>query len=561
MGDEEHQLTNTQVHALRATDAGACSQVASNTRAQSQAASYVHAQSQTKPNANPNANKQAAKQPGTVGAKGAPDDPIPPDDPVDPEVAAMLQAMGSPSSVTRSPSFWERKKSNKHGDDERGADDGDEDLRWMEGSCWAPRQSGKRACDSKSYYDTVETLKAAFESDWLSTTGGVAMAEGLEQGRRGCGAFGSRALSAELLQEIRDIIFESSLVPYYSCIGADVTRRVHGITYMGFNQLLEDAGLIIDPVTGRRSARFAKLRGEDGFDLLWVTVNSSSISKSQEYNLKSFLTRSEMIELLVRAATVGRVAQTMPDCVRGICTDLLTFLSRRTHAAAILHDTDAFRRTKCYRKEVCAVLNHSPSSLVNVFKVYADGGAQSTMMDVEEWTSLVTDLGFLKELTYRRVFIIYAHSRMLTIDENSQKGQTTGQLHQLTFESFLEAIVRLAEAKALPSDREMKRSGFHYPGEFFGDLIDQGSALYYAWREKATRRLRAGKADPIWRRVDMLVLLMVSIVQYGVEKQPHGAKLLLRGSPDESIAFEEVRRFRRKPTPHVFEMPASKASI
>ena len=67
------------------------------------------------------------------------------------------------------------------------------------------------------------------------------------------------------------------------------------------------------------------------------------------------------------------------------------------------------------------------------------------------------------------------------------------------------------------------------------------------------RAQHAGKADPIYRRVDQLVLLIVSVMQFGVELQPGGPSLLIRGHPDEVLSLEEVRRYCKQPTRRVFE--------
>ena len=62
-----------------------------------------------------------------------------------------------------------------------------------------------------------------------------------------------------------------------------------------------------------------------------------------------------------------------------------------------------------------------------------------------------------------------------------------------------------------------------------------------------------GNADAIFRRVDMLMLLIVGVVQYGVEQQPGGPSVLLRGAPDEVLTIEEVKLYFKKPTRYVFE--------
>ena len=49
----------------------------------------------------------------------------------------------------------------------------------------------------------------------------------------------------------------------------------------------------------------------------------------------------------------------------------------------------------------------------------------------------------------------------------------------------------------------------------------------------------------------MLILLIVSVMQYGVECQPGGPTVLLRGHPDEILSHEEVHRYWKRPTRHV----------
>ena len=494
----------------------------------------------------------------------------------DPAVEEMMKKIDSGGEL---PNFWAASSD--------GGSDPNANLSWLDATCWAPRKRGKFECDSKDYVNTPSALKAAFVSDWMNTSGGQALVNNME--RR---SFGLKSMSAATCTKIRDTLEHwypmlLRIHDFYSCIEAEVTHVVQGLTHAGYSLMLEEAGLIVHEAGHEEAfskeflvrrchdkedynerfyvptARHAKPRGEDGWDLLWISVNESQLMKSQRvWNSKNRLTRSELIEVLVRAAIDNQEIEDMPRCVNETFEDMLN-MGRLPHAGSILHDADAFRRSNCYRREVCAVLDHHKASLLNVFNVYAAYGSGAAdlsgvteLLGVEEWSALIRDIGMTKELTVRTVFVIFSHSRMATIDETSRKSQL-GTLMQLSFEGFLEAIVRVAFIKALPTDKEMRRHGFEYPGEFFGALLEVGPAAYQAWLDAAHRKQRKVQGDPIWRRVDMLVLLIVGIMQFGVEKTTHGATLLLRGSPNEMLSAEEVRRFFKKPTPYVFEMAAT----
>ena len=439
--------------------------------------------------------------------------------------------------------------------------DPNDNLDWMDGTFWNARKGpGPRACDAQDYFDNKSLMALAFEVDWSTTTGASALESGMKER-----AFGSRRLLENEVLQIRSILNEwypllLRIFTFYCIYGADITNNVTGISHAGLLQLIDDAALGLD-TPGNRKARHAKRLGEQGWELLWIAVNESTKSRSQRsYNSNTLLTRGEFCELIVRAV-IGNDPQP-GDTSRGLqelCEDLLSFLSVRPHAPSILHDADAFRRTYCYRREVCAVLDHHEETLKNIFNVYAHHGAgqadlngKSDMLSCEEWYALVRDLGFVKELGYKAGYLTFARSRMLVIDETTRKSQI-GQLTQLTYEGFAEAIVRLAVIKALPTDKEMKKSGFQYPGEYLGALLAQGVPFYDAWLDTARRKQQKGRSDPIWRRLDTFILLVVSIMQYGVEKTPGGAKLLLRGSPDEIVSSEEVRRYFKSPTPTIFE--------
>jgi len=446
-----------------------------------------------------------------------------------------------------------------------GGTSGDPDLEWLDGSCWRPRKHGPRPCDARDYVDHTECLKACFNADWEETSGHSFLNKSLA-GQRAT-AFGSSTMTATEIAQIRPILEKwypmlIRIFTYYSCIGADVTNNINGIPPAGYSLLLSDAKLDLSGSNADEGlSAFAKTRDGDGWDLLWVSVNTSKESKSQsEWNDKNRLTRGEFLEFIVRASvSEGVQPEYMARNVQHFCDELVIYLASRSEADQIFRRADQFRRENCYRRETDAMLKHHEESLRNVFSIYAEKGAggievdgSTDMLSCAQWMALMRDVGFPKECGVRNLYLIFAQSRMTSIHEDSSK-KSTQQLNQLTYEGFLEAMVRLSLLKALPSDKEMKKHNFQYPGEYIGAILNRGAVMLEAWVTASKRGQVLGRADPIFRRLDMLILLIVGVMQFGVELQPGGPSLLLRGHPDEILSYEEVKRYWKKPTRNVFE--------
>ena len=125
-------------------------------------------------------------------------------------------------------------------------------------------------------------------------------------------------------------------------------------------------------------------------------------SKGQKvWNAKTSLTRSEFIEVLIRCAIDDQEVSEMPGCVGELFEDLLN-VTNQPHASTILHDGNAFRRAYCYRKEVCAVLEHHEASLRHIFSVYAEEGSggvdvtgSSKLLGVTEWCAAPALLAYI----------------------------------------------------------------------------------------------------------------------------------------------------------------------
>ena len=441
------------------------------------------------------------------------------------------------------------------------------DFAWLEKSVWRARKHGPRASDARDYVDNEPCLRDAFRQDWSVTSGATFLKQKedpnfKDEPRR---PFNSTSMTVAVVKKIEEALERYyplllRVFAFYSCVGADVNNIINGIPLMGYGLLIADARLDIESVGEK--ARHARPRGEDGWDLIWVAVNESKESLSQWYNSKTRFTRAELLEWVVRAATDKKDVDTMAACVSEFCEDLHKFLSRHNEAAIILHQPDAFRREFCYTRQTNAMLTHHEESLRNIFSVYAEHGtggfdpeSSVDLMTAAEWMALMADVGFVKEVGYRNLYLAFAQARMATIDEGSRKSKGV-HLTQLPYEGFLEAIVRLSLLKALPTDKEMKKKGFQFPGEYIGAILFRGVPLYEAWVILSKKMQAAGKGDPVYRRIDMLVLLIISVMQFGVEQQKGGPKLLLRGSPDEKLQHIEVLKYHRKPTRDIFEGPA-----
>ena len=73
-----------------------------------------------------------------------------------------------------------------------------------------------------------------------------------------------------------------------------------------------------------------------------------------------------------------------------------------------------------------------------------------------------------------RSTLAFVFSRLRCVDELAERGKR--RMHNLSFEDFLEALVRFAYRKALPTGAEMQERGSAHAGEFLADLADEPEA-------------------------------------------------------------------------------------
>ena len=181
-------------------------------------------------------------------------------------------------------------------------------------------------------------------------------------------------------------------------------------------------------------------------------------------NSVNSLNKQECLHAIVRIAIMRYVlTREQPDVSQAL-ERLLTNDIFSNVDMTVLQDSNAFRRRFCYIEETDAVLRKHEQMLVDLYTVYAGrrGGAsgratklEQTLLGYDEWTFLLRDFAFIGEdFTTRDATLCFVWSRMMVANPETVKGDIKAR--NLCFEDFLEAIVRTATLKALPTDEEIR---------------------------------------------------------------------------------------------------------
>ena len=136
------------------------------------------------------------------------------------------------------------------------------------------------------------------------------------------------------------------------------------------------------------------------------------------------------------------------------------------------------------------------------------------LCDFDEWRAFLRGLKFIgPDLTDRDGALCFVNSRMAIVNGQSQKGKE--RENNLPFEGFLEALVRLAMLKALPTDQEITDSGQADAGAFLRALKEADEAAY---KKFLLERRRVWPGEPIAgmelaRCVEGLITLIFDIIE------------------------------------------------
>lgn len=392
----------------------------------------------------------------------------------------------------------------------------------LEESIWKPR---RKWADSRDFIDTPDCMKKALQADWRMVRAEGSLDRFMRKHHKADG---------DVVDLVFEVLWEQHEFIY--CIfdnfamqgGGDFTH----IQLNSYKDLLQMCGLVEEGSEGLNGSRW---------DELFVAINATS-DEADQFNHKKGLNRQEFLDFIVRAAVMRHchlaVAEDVPKAVQTLITvDMLPRI--KIFDPLALEPANAFRRSSCYTEETSECLKKHAASLRLVYEGYAygDGAIGSKFEDkrllgIEEYRDLMLDLGFIdSQFAERDATWCFVMSRMRTVSEAELKGRI--KLLQLQFEDFLEALVRIASLKALPTDEEVRREG----------CVDAGH-LILSFEALPPQRLidfleshdvpRGQPLQPIHRAVEQLVTLICRTISTTLGRPLHAEPKITSG---------DVRRF------------------
>ena len=167
-----------------------------------------------------------------------------------------------------------------------------------------------------------------------------------------------------------------------------------------------------------------------------------------------------------------------PEKDPGLATSvqMIFDLIRARMPTRALQVSNEFRVQYCYTESTDAALRKHETLLKAMYDVFSIGEGlvndlmkSRRLLGFDEWRSFVTEMDLIdKQFTLVEATICFLWSRMLIVDEADPASRS--KMVQLNFFDFLEAIVRVAIVKALPTALQLKMAGAEDAGQFFARL-------------------------------------------------------------------------------------------
>ena len=361
---------------------------------------------------------------------------------------------------------------------------------WWPG-IWRPRS---KWCDSRDYHDHSLVQQQRFNIDWdlaIKACNLIKIVMRADDGDDdGIEDEDGDGIPDEV-EEVGDLLYEncSWLYPLFLSY-ATLDGTVTSIDFNEWSALMKDLKL------ANNRYKFAKTRD---LDRLFLAINTGTTMASRNAERsgvpikqpgrdeKTAINRFEFLGLLTHLCIMRFVQSGELADVSMAMHKLLTEMRINAHPSMCL-DPDVFRREHCYTEGVTLALEKHEASLRGIFVAAAygyGGGAGSKLLSLEEWEGLTSGLGFVGiDISERDGRFAFVWSRMAVIDGRTERGFLRECC--LPFEGFLEALVRVAVMKALPTDEEIAASGSKHAGEHMEKLKKDDEEMYDAMlRERA----------------------------------------------------------------------------
>jgi len=359
-------------------------------------------------------------------------------------------------------------------------------------SIFKPR---KKESDAKDWLDKVDLMKKMFLKDWERLQTKDKFLQFLlrenKSNPKGVPPDAFMASMQKVLEENYNAI--ACAFEYYAALGSGSPHHLQLNSYSTFL----DAAQIPDPES------FSIKRSD--CDTIFITANFVQDKKSKMYevNDEHALMRFEFIEMLVRVASAkyGKDVDNQ-DLVMGLERLLRQNFLPNLPGVAIVHN-NTFREQRLYFEDVDLVLKKHKAMLQAIYSRYRlppkGGGLRKKMLYMDGWAMLLEDAKLIDDnFTVLEARLCYLWARMKVIDEINEYDRYTAH----TFVDFLEAIGRLADVKALPSQDELKEFGFE---NVYAWLVEQATSPTEIIPRRPSMGIGAVATRPLSEKLDILL--------------------------------------------------------
>jgi hypothetical protein len=405
-------------------------------------------------------------------------------------------------------------------------------------SIWRGREKWS---DSKDFWDTDRCLERAVQTDWrecieTSNLTQFLLKHDAAMKTKDPNSVPRSKLDA-FLKEMESVFvvnarFFLSTFDHYAT--QSPSDDLFHITNLGYSAFLEECELV---VSGSGTADMGN------YDLIFVVANTAvkegplvnalgiyqapekkttTKRKRFEHNSKLGLTRAEYMQCLCRVA-VARYVLTGRAKLTDV-SDALVKLFETMKAKcdpATRQDSNEFRDKYCYTQATDSALRMYEPALRMLYERYAKGDGDlgkkqaesNKLLSVVEWVQLARDLAIIDDdLSIDDARLIFLWSRMCVIDENALKSRE--KVENLSFWDFLEAIVRAALCKALPTDDQLEASGQADAFEFLMHLRETSREKYENFVKREDGEWWDTARQPTENAVGHLLNLMVRTLNH-----------------------------------------------